>query len=72
MYIKVMQNPKKEIEKNNTIEILKDLVIWKFQKQKFSLYELCILKMSILIVYTKSCQTRNLVCPVKNSMNKVS
>lgn len=32
MYIKVMQNPKKEIEKNNTIEILKDLVIWKFEK----------------------------------------
>ena len=72
MYIKVMHNPKKEIEKNNTIEILKDLVIWKFRKQKFSLYELCILKMSILIVYAKSCQTRNLVCPVKNSMNKVS
>lgn len=32
MYIKVMHNPKKEIEKNNTIEILKDLVIWKFRK----------------------------------------
>ena len=32
MYIKVTHNPKKEIEKNNTIEILKDLVIWKFRK----------------------------------------